>query len=53
MGDVLLSLIRTCVVNAVDPVHYLTAIAMDNEKARISPEPWLPWNYQKSLERLN
>jgi hypothetical protein len=49
VGDVLLSLIRTCVVNAVDPVDYLTAIATHAEKARVSPEPWLPWNYQKSL----
>lgn len=53
VGDVLLSLIRTCVVNAVDPVDYLTAIATNAKKARLSPEPWLPWNYQKSLERLN
>jgi hypothetical protein len=53
VGDGLLSLIRTCVVNAVDPVDYLTAIATNAEKARVSPEPWLPWNYQKRLEKLN
>ena len=53
VGDVLLSLIRTCVVNAVDPVHYLTTIATHARQARLSPEPWLPWSYQKTLEKLN
>ena len=51
VGDVLLSMIRTAVKNGVDPVHYLT-ISMHRD-ARAAPESWLPWSYQKTLERLN
>jgi len=53
VADVLLSMTRTCVANSVDPVHYLTTIATHAKKARLSPEPWLPWTYQKTLEKLN
>jgi len=53
VGDVLLSMIRTSVANGIDPVHYLTTIATHAEKVRVSPEPWLPWSYQKTLESLN
>ena len=53
VADVLLSMIRTCVANSVDPVHYLTTIATHAKQARLSPEPWLPWTYQQTLERLN
>lgn len=53
VGDVLLSMIRTSVRNGVDPVHYLTTIATHAAEARLSPEPWLPWTYLKTLERLN
>ena len=53
VGDVLLSMIRTAVKNGVDPVHYLTNISMHARDARAAPESWLPWSYQKTLERLN
>lgn len=53
VADVLLSMIRTCLANSVDPVHYLTAIATHAQSARLSPEPWLPWTYQQTLETLN
>ncbi|MGH9460802.1 MAG: IS66 family transposase [Vicinamibacteria bacterium] len=53
VGDVLLSMIRTCVTNAIDPVHYLSTIATHAAKTRLSPESWLPWTYRKTLERLN
>ncbi|MGH9463355.1 MAG: IS66 family transposase [Vicinamibacteria bacterium] len=53
VADVLLSMIRTCVANSVDPVHYLTTIATHAKHARLSPEPWLPWTYQQTLQRLN
>lgn len=53
LGDVLMSQIRTCVVNDADPVHYLTAIGAHAAEARASPESWLPWNYQTTLGALN
>jgi transposase len=46
IGDELMSLIRTCVVNLVDPVRYLTAIAGHASEVRRAPADWLPWNYQ-------
>jgi hypothetical protein len=49
VGDVLMSAIRTCVANHVDPVQYLSAIAEHAAKARAAPEAWLPWNYQQAL----
>lgn len=52
-GDVLMSNIRTCVVNGVDPVHCLTAIGAHAAEARAAPEAWLPWTYQTTLSALN
>lgn len=53
VGDVLLSAIRTCVINRVDPVRYLTAIAHHAAEARAAPEAWLPWTYQQTTGTLN
>ncbi len=53
IGDLLMSQIRTCVVNKVDPVHYLTAIGTHAAMPRASPESWLPWTYKTTLETLN
>ena len=53
IGDVLMSQTRTCVVNKVDPLHYLTAIGTHAAAARASPESWLPWTYKTTLETLN
>lgn len=53
VGDLLLGTIRTCVLNHVDPVHYLTAIGEHAAKARAAPDAWLPWTYQRTLQTLN
>jgi len=53
IGDVLMSQVRTCVVNRIDPVHYLTMIGAHAGRARASPEAWLPWTYKTTLETLN
>jgi len=53
VGDVLMSAIRTCVLNRVDPVDYLTAIGQHAARARAAPEAWLPWTYQQTLAALN
>jgi len=53
IGDLLMSQIRTCVVNHIDPVHYLTAIGTHAAEARASPDAWLPWTYKTTLEALN
>jgi hypothetical protein len=46
IGDTLMSLIRTAVVNGVDPVRYLTTVATHADEVRRAPRDWLPWNYQ-------
>jgi len=49
IGDVLMSMIRTCVANRVDPLHYLESIGSHAAAARASPEAWLPWSYAATL----
>ena len=51
IGDVLMSMIRTCVANRVDPVHYLETIGTHAAAARASPEGWLPWSYAATLHK--
>lgn len=53
VGDVLMSMIRTCVINGKDPVRYLSAVARNAPKARGSPAAWLPWTYQETSPTLN
>ena len=53
VGDVLLSAIRTCTANRVDPVRYLTAVARNASAVARAPGAWLPWNYPESPAGLN
>lgn len=53
VGDVLLSVIRTCTINGHDPVRYLSALATHKAKVRAGPQHWLPWNYEQQLSVLN
>lgn len=53
VGDVLMTLTRTAVINGVDPVRYLTAVAAHATKARSAPQAWLPWTYQQTVGALN
>jgi hypothetical protein len=53
VGDVLMSAIRTCVLNRVDPVDYLKALGQHSTRARASPKAWLPWTYKETLAALN
>jgi transposase len=53
VGDVLLSVIRTCTINGHDPVRYLTALGSSPSRARANPGAWLPWNYEKQIPPLN
>jgi transposase len=51
VGDAHLSLIQTCKLNGVRAYPYLLAL-LENEAAVIArPWEWLPWNYQRALER--
>ena len=52
VGDVLLSVIRTCTINGHDPVRYLTALGSNESRVRADPGAWLPWNYEKQIPPL-
>lgn len=53
IADVLMSVTRTCVVNGVDPVRYLSAVAQNASTVRRAPQAWLPWTLQEMPAALN
>jgi transposase len=48
IGDLFMSLIHTCILNRVNPFHYLTALQKHSSKLFKNPNGWLPWNYQQA-----
>ena len=53
VGDVFMSLIHTCHLNDVNPFDYLMAIQKHADCVLKALPEWLPWNYLKTLERLD
>lgn len=49
-GDLFMSLIHTCRLNAINPFEYLLAIATHADAVKLVPQAWLPWNYPKSAK---
>jgi hypothetical protein len=49
VGDLYMSLIYSCYLAVVSPVHYLTALLRNHERVRAVPGEWMPWNYQQQL----
>lgn len=49
IGDVLLSVIETCALNAANPWEYLVAVQKYQNQVRQCPKNWLPWNYQDQI----
>ena len=47
-GDLFMSLIHTCRLNAINPFEYLMAIATHPDEVKSQPQAWLPWNYPRS-----
>ena len=43
IGDVLASVIQSCVLNDVNPIAYLTEVGREWEAVRRAPCEWLPW----------
>ena len=50
VGDILMSVIYTCILCKADPFDYLTQIEMHAAKVAVNPQDWMPWNYQDQLE---
>ena len=48
IGDILLSIIRTCDLNEINPYEYLMAVQANYEDVKKKPDTWLPWNYTQN-----
>jgi hypothetical protein len=53
IGGVLTSIIYTCVLSDINPLHYLIALQENKNQIVKEPESWLPWNYQDAQARLS
>jgi transposase len=49
VGDVFMSLIHTCELNAVNPFDYLTELERQVGELSANPQNWLPWSYRETL----
>lgn len=49
VGDIILSLIATCLAAGVNVFDYFVAVQNYSEEVKKAPELWLPWNYQQQL----
>lgn len=45
VGDLFMSLIHTCELNAVNPFDYLTELQKHAAELARDPAAWMPWNY--------
>jgi hypothetical protein len=52
MGDLFMSLIHTCELNAVNPFDYLIELQRHAGELKQTPAQWMPWNYCDTLARL-
>ena len=46
VGDLYLSLIRTCELNGGNPFEYLAALQRHAAAVTAAPGEWMPWNYR-------
>lgn len=49
VGDLFMSLIHTCQLNAVNPFDYLNALCHHANRVEEDPTQWLPWNYKTPM----
>jgi transposase len=50
VGDILMSVIYTCILCKADPFDYLTQIETHAADVAENPQLWMPWNYQAQIE---
>lgn len=49
VGDIIMSLIQTCISAGKNPLHYLESLSKNRKQVFLSPESWLPWTYEGNL----
>ena len=52
IGDILMSVMETCILNNENPWEYLVAIQKHQPDVRKNPVLWVPWAYKKRLSDL-
>ena len=52
IGDILMSVIETCILNDANPWEYLVAVQKYQKDVRSHPASWMPWLYEKRLKEL-
>lgn len=50
VGGTLQSIIYTCIEAGKNPVEYLTALQDNKDAVALSPEHWMPWNYERTMK---
>jgi transposase len=53
VGDLFMSLIHTCELNAVNPFDYLAELQKHANELSLYPDCWMPWNYRDTLQRTD
>lgn len=53
VGDILMSLIYTCILSSINPLEYLTETEKHTTEVADNPQAWLPWNYRNTIEAVN
>lgn len=49
VGDMLMSMIATCESLGANAFDYLLTVHRNREMAKVNPENWMPWNFEKNL----
>lgn len=52
IGDILMSVMETCILNDANPWEYLVAIQEYQKDVRKNPALWVPWAYKVRLKEL-
>jgi transposase len=52
IGDILMSVIETCVLNGANPWEYLVAIQKYQKDVRLNAGLWMPWLFENRLKEL-
>jgi hypothetical protein len=52
VGDIYMSLIKTCELNGANALDYLTQLQIHAAELAVNPSDWMPWTYLNTLKRL-
>ena len=53
IGDILMSVLETCILNNVNPQNFLIAVQKYSKDVHQNPKLWLPWVYETRLKELS